>query len=440
VHVRETLAFHTTEDTGLLDRTLATIGKNSGAPTNQVERDAVIDPQTPAEGALHGLRVVEAGLLVQGPQAAATLSDWGAEVVKVELPGFGDQSRWLLLAPDDPRSAYFIACNRGKRSVTIDLRNSSGREVFLRLVETADVVITNFKPGTMEAWGLGYEEVAARNPRVVYAAGSTFGEIGPDAQREGADLSGQAAGGLISTTGMDGGDPTPIGVTIADHIASQNLVGGILAALVARARTGTGQRVATSLLAGQIWAQASEYTAYLLSDRVAGRANRGHPLIAGLYGIFGTMDGWIAIVGVVGRARAIFYETIGAPDLSERFPEPFYWAAQKAELFPLLDAIFATRTTEEWCKILSAAGLRHAPVRDHAQVAADPAVWENGYLTNVETSSGQAAVVASPVHFSHTSARVSATAPELGQHTEEVLLEIGYTWEDIGTLTAEGAI
>ena len=225
VHVRETLAFHTTEDTGLLDRTLATIGKNSGAPTNQVERDAVIDPQTPAEGALHGLRVVEAGLLVQGPQAAATLSDWGAEVVKVELPGFGDQSRWLLLAPDDPRSAYFIACNRGKRSVTIDLRNSSGREVFLRLVETADVVITNFKPGTMEAWGLGYEEVAARNPRVVYAAGSTFGEIGPDAQREGADLSGQAAGGLISTTGMDGGDPTPIGVTIADHIAAQNLVG-----------------------------------------------------------------------------------------------------------------------------------------------------------------------------------------------------------------------
>ena len=175
-------------------------------------------------GALEGIRVVEAGLLVQGPQAAATLGEWGADVVKVELPGFGDQSRWLPIEPGDPRSGYFTGCNRGKRSVTIDLRRDEGREVFLRLAEWADVIITNFKPGTMDAWGLGYEAVAARNPRVVYAAGSTFGLVGPDAGREGADLSAQAVGGLISTTGRVGGEPTPVGVTIADHIAAQNLV------------------------------------------------------------------------------------------------------------------------------------------------------------------------------------------------------------------------
>src|SRR5438067_9207897 len=147
-------------------------------------------------GPLDGIRVIEAGLLVQGPQAAATLHDWGADVVKVELPGLGDQARWLPVQPGDGRSAYFTACNRGKRSVTVDLRVPQGREVFLRLTDTADVVITNFKPGTMDGWGLGYDVVSARNPRIVYAVGSTFGPVGAGAVREGADLSGQAAGGL----------------------------------------------------------------------------------------------------------------------------------------------------------------------------------------------------------------------------------------------------
>src|SRR3954451_5969668 len=142
-------------------------------------------------GALDGVKVVEAGLLVQGPQAAATLGEWGADVIKVELPGFGDQSRWLPVQPGDARSAYFIGCNRGKRSVTVDLRTDEGREVFLRLAEWADVVITNFAPGTMAEWGLDYDAVAARIPRVIYAAGSTYGTLGTDARREGADLSAQ---------------------------------------------------------------------------------------------------------------------------------------------------------------------------------------------------------------------------------------------------------
>src|SRR4051794_16461831 len=192
-------------------------------------------------GALDGIRVVEAGLLGQGPQAAATLREWGADVTKVELPGLGDQSRWIPVTSTDWRAPYFLGCNRGKRSITIDLRVPDGRELFLQLCAGADVVITNFKPGTMDAWGLGYDAVAARNPAIVYATGSTFGPVGPDAAREGADLAGQAAGGLISTTGRLGGEPTPVGATIADHTASQNLVAGILAALIARQRTGRGQ-------------------------------------------------------------------------------------------------------------------------------------------------------------------------------------------------------
>ena len=161
-------------------------------------------------GALDGIRVVEAGLLVQGPQAAATLGEWGADVIKVELPGFGDQSRWIPAARDRPAgrrtSSPATAASAASPSICAC---PDGRELFLQLAERADVVITNFKPGTMEAWGLGYEDVAARNPGVVYAAGSTFGTVGPDAHREGADLAAQAAGGLISTTGRVGGEPTP---------------------------------------------------------------------------------------------------------------------------------------------------------------------------------------------------------------------------------------
>jgi crotonobetainyl-CoA:carnitine CoA-transferase CaiB-like acyl-CoA transferase len=168
-------------------------------------------------GPLDGIRVLEAGLLVQGPQASLTMLEWGADVIKVELPGFGDQSRWLPISREDRRSAFFAAYNRGKRSVTIDLRVPRGREVFLRMVETADVVITNFKPGTMDEWGVGYTDAAARNQRIIYAMGSSFGTEGPDAAREGADLGAQAAGGLISTTGGNGGDPSAIGPSRRIH-------------------------------------------------------------------------------------------------------------------------------------------------------------------------------------------------------------------------------
>lgn len=393
-----------------------------------------------AQGALEGLRVVEAGLLVQGPQAAAMLHDWGADVIKVELPGFGDQSRWLPVASGDARSAYFTACNRGKRSLTLDMRSPAGKEVFLRIAETADVVMTNFKPGTMDEWGLGYEDVSARNPRLIYATGSSFGPVGPDAAREGADLSGQAAGGIISTIGRKGGDPSPIGATIADHIACQNMVAGILAALIARDRTGRGQRIDVSLLGGQIWAQASEYTGYLMTGKVAGPSNGGHPLIPGLYGIFKTADGWIAVVGIVGPLREEFYKLVGKPQLAEEFAQPLYSEQDKARLFPLLDEAFSVRTTSEWCGLLAAAGMRHAPVRDHSQVVADPGPWENGYLVKVDGANGETTVPASPVRFSNTPARAVADAPELGQHTEEVLLEVGYTWDEISELSSSGVI
>jgi formyl-CoA transferase/CoA:oxalate CoA-transferase len=399
---------------------------------------------SPSDGALAGIRVLEPGLLVQGPQASALLAQLGADVVKIELPGFGDQSRWLpALPPDELRSPYFWGCNRGKRSLALDLRVPAGRDAFLRLAEEADVVVSNFKPGTMEAWGLGYEDVAARNPRIVYATGSTFGPVGPDAEREGADISAQASGGLISATGRDDGEPTPVAVTIADHIASQNLVAGVLAALVARGRTGRGQRVDVSLLGGQIWAQASEYTYYFLTQRNPGRPNRGHPLIAGLYGIFPTSDGWLAITGVVLAKRDDFYQRIGVPEVltDPRFASPLLPMDAKMALFDIVAGALSQKTTAEWCASLHEGGHRFAPVRTYSEVAADPQAWENGYLARVPGPDGNdVELVGTPIRMSDTPTRVLAEVPELGQHTEEVLLEGGFTWDDITALREAGAI
>jgi crotonobetainyl-CoA:carnitine CoA-transferase CaiB-like acyl-CoA transferase len=388
-------------------------------------------------GALDGIKVLEAGLLVQGPQAAAMLGDWGADVVKIELPGLGDASRWIPVAPDDFRAPYFIACNRGKRSITIDLRKPEGRETFLTLAEAADVFISNFKSGMLDVWGLSYEEVSARNPRIVYAAGTSFGTLGADAGREGADLSAQSASGLIATTGADGEPVTPVGVTICDHIACLNIVAGVSAALFARHQTGRGQRVDVSLLGGAVWAQASEMTATLLTGASPGRSNRGHPLIPGVYGVFPTSDGWLGIAGAGGPDRDRFYEVIGRADLIQRFPEVLYFGDTKRDVFAELADTFSTRTTADWCALLTEHKLRHAPVRDHAAVVADPGVWENGYLTR--NADGDP-VVASAVKFSDTPARTGDVAPELGQHTEEVLLDAGFTWDDIATLQAAAAI
>ena len=395
------------------------------------------------EGALAGIRVLDLGIIVQGPQAAQLLRDLGADVIKIELPGIGDQARWIPLSLEDRRSAYFVGCNRGKRGMTLDLRTQAGRDVMLHLVEEADVVVSNFVPGTLEAWGLGYEVLAARNPRLVLGCGSTFGPAGPDASRKGADLAGQAAGGLIRSMGSASDQPTPVGVTIADHIGSQNLANGVLAALVARQRTGRGQKVEVSLLGGQIYAQASEITAVALTGRPNSPEPGGHPLISMFYGVVPTSDGQIAIVGILPDERPAFFAAIGRPELAEdpRFAAGWFPPGVRGELFEALAEAFRKRSTAEWVEVLAAGNYRYAVVHDQQQVLEDEGALANGYLQRVDHPEwGELTMVGSPIRMSDTPARPGRFAPELGQHTEEILLEHGYDWEAIAHLREQGAI
>ncbi len=392
-------------------------------------------------GALEGLRVLDLGQIVQGPQAALFFADLGADVVKIELPGSGELGRWTILSPDDLRSPFFIACNRGKRGITLDLRVEAGRDVFLRLVDGADVLISNFVPGTLEGWGLGWEVLSKRNPRLVYATGSTFGPVGPDAEQRGADLAGQAAGGLIRRTGPS--DLRPIGATIVDHMASQNMANGILAALYARERTGRGQRVDVSLLGAAIFAQAAEYTYTILTGRDPGETDRGHPLIHGLYGILPTSDGHVGIIGVVPARRDVFFRTIGRPELVDdpRFASGFYPPDTRRVLFDLLAEASRRSTTAEWVERLRAVDVRCAPVRDYLEVLRDEGVFENGYLQRFEDpEQGEITTIGCPVRLSDTPARPGRFAPELGQHTEEVLLELGLDWDELAKLRGLRAI
>ena len=394
------------------------------------------------DGPLAGIKVIDVGILVQGPQAAALLCDMGAEVIKVELPGVGDQARYIVLGPDDFRSAYFNACNRGKRGLSLNLSHPDGAEILKRLIEDSDVLISNFSSGTLEGWGLGYEALSEINPRLIWAAGNTFGPHGDDRDRKGADLAAQCAGGLVMTTGRDGDPPSPVGVTIADHIGSLNMACGVLAALNARERSGQGQKVEVSLLGGQIWAQAAEYTHYLMTGDVPGRSNYGHPLIRGFYRIYETKDGWFGVIGVppnsidelligVDRAEMLVDErmaTLGTPE-------------GRAWLFGELEQAFVEKTTDEWCRVFKDTHIRYAPVRDYDSAAADPNIWDNGYLTRgIDDQGEEQKVVGSSIHMSVNPLAPGMRAPSLGEHTDEILNELGYSESSIEALRDRGIV
>jgi CoA:oxalate CoA-transferase len=393
-------------------------------------------------GALSGYRVLDLSILVQGPQAAAMLHDLGAEVTKIELPEVGDLGRWLTVAIDDDRSPYVEANNRGKRSVTLDLRTAGGKRALMRLVEAVDILIHNFVPGTVEEWGIDYDALKKINPSLIYAAGSTFGPEGPNSQREGADMVGQAEGGIVSVTGHDDGHPTIVGAVIGDHFGAQNLITGILAALVHRERTGVGQRIDVSLVGSAIFAQSSEMTYTMLSGKSPGRPNNNHPILRGLVHRCPTSDGYIYLLGIPEHLWNDFALCLDREDLVDdpRFATLVPALEDVETLRAIIDDVFPSRTTEEWEQRLRSAGQRYGRVKTYEEVVSDDTNLANGYIVQVEHPTyGSISVVGNPIGMSETPTRVGVVAPELGEHTEEVLLEAGFSWEEIDQMRTDGA-
>jgi len=393
-------------------------------------------------GPLEGIRVLDFTIAQQGPYATLLMADMGAEVIKVEQPGRGEIGRLLGMDRKRGFSAYFLAINRGKKSLTLDLKSEKGREVALRLARDCDVVVHNFRPGVMERLGLGYEAFQQVNPRIIYAGASAFGTKGRLGRKPGNDILAQAMSGLMTTTGVDD-VPMPTGVAIADHVGAVTLALGILVALLSRERTGAGQKVEVSLLGSMLAAQSWELTHYLLTGEKQPKAGRGNPHLTLLWYTYRTADGYMAIGGVYPEKWPDFCRAIGWPELEtdERFAGVGGRIRGRDELNRLLDEHFSTRGTAEWLQLLEAADIFCAPVYDYGQVSEEPQAFDNGYLVRTQHPRlGEITVVTSPIQFSETPASAAAAEAILGEHTSEVLEGFGYSADEIERLRQEGIV
>ena len=398
-----------------------------------------VPPPVPAPGGpLSGIRVLDFTRYQQGPMATVFLSDLGCEVVKVEEPG-GEPGRANGLQPDG-FSAYFEAHNRGKKSVTFDLRHEAARDAVKRLVPGFDVVVENFRPGVMERWGLGYEDLRGLREDIILASGSSWGRLGPWGNRPGYDHVGQALSGVMVEQG-GGPDHVPHALIggFADQIGAMLLATGVASAIAARERFGIGQHVDVSLIGAMTSLQAMPITRYLRTGKQIGFEERR----AATYTHYEASDG--AYVAIAANTQAFWERMCDAlerPDLREdaRFAGPFDRAEHKDTLVEILEAQFRTRPATEWCERLTAADVPNAPVLDYAGVAAHPQFWANGYLQEIDTPNlGRMRVPGPPIRMSATPTSIQGGGPELGQHTEEILLGAGFTWDEIAALRESGA-
>lgn len=401
---------------------------------------------------LEGIRVLDLSRILAGPWAAQLLADYGADVVKVERPGGGDETRrwgppWIRDARDGTPgdAAYFLSANRNKRSITIDLAHPQGRQLVRQLAEQSDVLIENFRPASLAKHGLDAGRLLEANPALVYCSISAYGQSGSRSGEPGYDAMIQASAGLMSITGApdeEGGEPQKVGVAASDLMAGMYAVTAVLAALEARHRTGRGQHVDVPLYDTQAAWLANQGMNYLVSGEVPRRMGNAHPNIVP-YQTFATRDGHLMVaVGNERQFRALT-DCLGCPELADspRYSSNAARVEHRRDLVGLLAERFRERATTEWIELLQREGIPAGPINDLARVYSGAHAAERELVKPLpHARAGEVPTIANPVRFSDTPVRYTAAAPVLGQHTDEILAELGLSARDIEILHEEGVV
>ncbi len=386
----------------------------------------MIDQEFRAAPPLAGLRVLDLSRVLAGPLCTMMLGDLGADVVKVERPGAGDDTRtwgppWAE-GPEGREAAYYLCVNRNKRSVAADLKTAEGRDLVRRLARGADVLVENFAPGTMERMGLGYDVLSAENPRLVWCSITGYGSDGPEAGRPGYDFAVQARAGWMAVTGDPAGDPTKVGVAVVDVLTGQNAAVAVLAALRERDGSGRGQRVEVALFDTALAGLINVAQAALVTGREPVRYGNAHPTIVPYQAFEAADRPFVVAVGNDGQWRRLC-EGLGWDDLASegRFATNPGRVEHREALASALAERFRARTAADWLARLEAAGVPCGPVQSVGEALRDPVLIERDGLWPMHGATyGLIDTVASPLRFSRTPAALSRPAPSLGEHTDEI--------------------
>jgi formyl-CoA transferase len=396
-----------------------------------------------SDQALRGLRVLDLSRILAGPICTMMLGDLGAEVIKVERPGSGDDTRTWGPPFSGGESAYYLCCNRNKKSITIDLGRPQGRKLVRELAEVSDVLVENFTPGLMDRFGLDYARLRRLNPRLVFCSITAYGQDGPYFKRPGYDMVLSAVGGLMWITGERGGDPCKVGVAITDVLTGVHASNAITAALFWRERSGRGQFIDCSLLDAQVAALANIASNYLVAGKEAARWGTEHESIVP-YQVFPTKDRPIAIAVANQKLWLSFCHAVGKPEWLEdsRFASNPDRVRNRDVLLPLVADLMARRTCDEWIEILVAASIPCGPVNNMRSLFEDPQVLHREMTAEVpHPTIGTLRLTGIPIKYSATPGKIRGAPPLLGQQTEEILAAVlGYSEDRIASLREDGVI